>query len=174
MARRLCHTDLPSADSPLLSTQLSPVQLIPSLASLLTHTFCYFQMSAASCGRETLALTQTQVLVISTWILHSTSVHQIVPQFLLSDKKQFPRKGSFYQEDCWYVAVPGIHSGLSLPVGEILMILKAGMKTISWEKCPMISLCLQAFRKSGLCLRADLFRLVVYELYNSLSQQEQE
>ena len=38
---RLCHTDLLSADSPLLSTQLLPVQFIPSLLTLHAH-LCYF------------------------------------------------------------------------------------------------------------------------------------
>lgn len=38
---RLCHTDLLSADSPLLSTQLLPVQFIPSLLSFHAH-LCYF------------------------------------------------------------------------------------------------------------------------------------
>lgn len=37
---RLCHTDLLSADSPLLSTQLLPVQFIPSLLSFHAH-LCY-------------------------------------------------------------------------------------------------------------------------------------
>ncbi len=97
---RLCHTD-----RPLLSTQLSPVQFIPLLSSLFTHTFCYFPISAASCtGAPLTPRTQTRVLVISTWILRSASVHQILPQFLLSDKKRFLRKESLYQEVCWCVA----------------------------------------------------------------------
>lgn len=133
---RLCHTDLLSADSPLLSTQLLPVQFIPSLLSFHAH-LCYFFFYCSAA-----ALTRTQVLVISTWISHSTSAHQILPQFLLGDKRHFLGKESSLLRSLLMLRVPGTLSWLSMPVCEIWLGLRAGF-------------CLETFGKNGSSLRAN-------------------
>lgn len=133
--RRLCHTDLLSADSPLLSTQLLPVQFIPSLLSFHAH-LCYFFF---------LFVLRAAVQQLSPglkWISHSTSAHQILPQFLLSDKRHFLGKESSLLRSLLMLRVPGTLSGPSMPVCEIWLGLRAGF-------------CLETFGKNGSSLRAN-------------------
>lgn len=102
----LCHTDLPSADSPLLPAQLSPIHFMPPPLSLFSLCFSQtpllfpcisaagFQPSASrshssACHRHKHFFT-----------LSSVCVRTIRPQFRLGDKKRFLRKQSFYQGDC--------------------------------------------------------------------------
>lgn len=111
------------------------------LSSRFTHTFAiFFFICAESCSAA--ALTRTQVLVISTWISHSTSAHQILPQFLLGDKRHFLGKESSLLRSLLMLRVPGTLSGPSMPVCEIWLGLRAGF-------------CLETFGKNGSSLRAN-------------------
>lgn len=111
---RLCHTDLLSADVLLLSTQLLPGQFIPSLFALLKHTFAIFSFLLWAAAEQ---LSPRLKYLSSSHGFYTR--HQIPPQYLLSDKRHFLRKGSFLPRSLLMRCVPGISSGLSVPVWDI-------------------------------------------------------
>lgn len=91
---RLCHTDLLSAHfSFAINTAVSGT-VYPSLSSLFIHTFAIFQFLLRA-AKEHLSFTQTQVLVISTWILHSASCIRlfcVVISNIFSERNNFSRR----------------------------------------------------------------------------------
>lgn len=101
------------------------------LSSRFTHTFAIFFFIAVQ-----------QLSPGLKWISHSTSAHQILPQFLLSDKRHFLGKESSLLRSLLMLRVPGTLSGLSMPVCEIWLGLRAGF-------------CLETFGKNGSSLRVN-------------------